>query len=292
VATVREKRTITLLTDLPVWVEPLADALRQRGARVLVTTEASEANDDSLLVNRISARLARRNPQKARELLGALQDQETRGRVIVNGPTCLRLGHDKLAQANLFHEAGTRTPETQPAVPGERALPGLPVLLKPPAGGYGKGIRRLGPEESAPEDLFGRTDGWVEQAFHQAADNAVHRVEFLGQRILYDARFPLKATTFDYCLACGSQEIHLLRESEMDPVIIEAAKRIARLGGLELGSIEYLLAKDGEPVFIDFNPVSSLHPDATEILREDPLEQTAAYLIQRASGAVHKASPV
>jgi len=83
----------------------------------------------------------------------------------------------------LFERCGVKTPATRPAIPGGRALPGLRVLLKPTAGGFGKGILELGPNENAPDSLFKKTDGWVEQEGITAADSIVHRIEILGEQI-------------------------------------------------------------------------------------------------------------
>lgn len=281
---------VTLLTDIPIWVEPLLSALRKSGARVACVSRPSETPKEGLLVNRVSARLARRQPPLARELADFLKKQEATGRALINGSRCLQLGHDKLAQADLFREAGGRTPETARAVPGGRAFPDVPVLLKPPAGGYGKGILRLESGEPAPTELFAVQDNWIEQKIQPAADNAIHRMEFLGNRILYDASSPIQEGNYDYCLASGEQGIHLLAESEIAPGILETARRIARHGGLEFGSIEYLLDDNGEPVFIDFNPVSSLHPGAQELLGADPTDLIAEFLLQRSSGLLSEST--
>jgi hypothetical protein len=57
-----------------------------------------------------------------------------------------------------------RTPQTRTAIPGGCALPGITVLLKPTAGGFGKGIFELDPNKNAPDSLSTSTDKWVELA--------------------------------------------------------------------------------------------------------------------------------
>ena len=176
-----------------------------------------------------------------------------------------------------------RTPRTLPAVPGGRALPGRPVLLKPPAGGFGKGIRSLAAAEPAPVDLFAAEAGWIEQELFIAPDRCVHRIEILGSDILYEACSPVQPNQFNYCLAHAESEVVLLSAQEISPQIAEAVRKISRAARMELGAVEYLLDEEGNPVFIDLNPVSSLHPRAATVLGSDPLEATASYLIRRAT---------
>ncbi len=161
--------------------------------------------------------------------------------------------------------------------PGGRALPGIPVLLKPTAGGFGKGIVKLGPREDAPDSLFTSTEGWVEQELITAADGIVHRIEILGDRILYEARSPLTPGEYNYCLAHAESSVTLSLAKDLPVTITKPTLRIASTAGMELGAVEYLLDGDGEPVFIDLNPVSSLHPRASDLLGEDPIVMTADY---------------
>jgi hypothetical protein len=39
---------------------------------------------------------------------------------------------------------------------------------------------------------------------------------------------------------------------------------------MQLGSIEYFLTDEKHPSFFDFNPVSSIHPLASDLIGEDP----------------------
>lgn len=274
---------ITVVTDLPVWVRPLVGTLEAAGAEVEVATRPEDVPGDGLILNRLSTLMARRTPERVAGFEAAFLRWECEGRRVVNGARCFRLGLDKLAQAEHFRASGVRTPRTAPAVPGGRALPGRAVLLKPPAGGFGKGIRELAPDELAPADLFTADEGWIEQERHASADHAVHRVEFAGRRILYDAKSPLRPGEFNYCLAGGDAEVFLTGEEEMRGEIADAARRVADRAGMELGALEYLADPEGGPVFIDLNPVSSLHPDAARVLGEKPVDAIADHLMRRAA---------
>lgn len=275
---------ISIFTDVPVWVRPLARALEDAGADVVVAKEPDEVGDIGMIVNRVSSGLMGKMPQRAMAFQDAFAEWERAGRTLINGAACYRIGHSKLAQASLFEQCGVKTPQTRAAIPGGRALPGLPVLIKPTAGGFGKGIFELGPGEDAPDSLFTSADGWVEQERITAADGIVHRIEILGDRILYEAGSPLTPGEYDYCLAHAESTVTLSREEDLSATIIRKSLRIASTAGMELGAVEYLLDGDGEPVFIDLNPVSSLHPGASDLLGEDPMVMTADYLIHRIHG--------
>ncbi|NQX01661.1 hypothetical protein HQ447_13470, partial [bacterium] len=155
--------TISIFTDIPVWVRPLARALEEAGAHVVIATKPDEVAETGMIVNRVSSGLMGKMPQCAMAFQDAFADWERAGRTVINGFDCYRIGHSKLAQASLFEQCGVKTPQTRAAIPGGRALPGIPVLLKPSAGGFGKGISELGSNEDAPDSLFTSADGWVEQ---------------------------------------------------------------------------------------------------------------------------------
>lgn len=118
------------------------------------------------------------------------------------------------------------------------------------------------------------------------ADGCVHRIEILGSDILYEARSPVQPNQFNYCLAHPEPEAVLLSPLEINPEIAEAVRKILRAARMELGAVEYLLDENGDPFFIDLNPVSSLHPGAAAVLGSDPLATTASYLIRRFQDSV------
>jgi len=273
--------TISIFTDIPVWVRPLARALNDTGANVVVVEEPDAVADTGMIVNRMSSGLVGKMPERAIAFQDAFAEWARVGRMVINGADCYRIGHSKLAQGGLFEQCGVKTPQTRAAIPGGRALPGLPVLLKPSAGGFGKGIFELEPNEYAPDSLFTSADGWVEQERITAADGMVHRIEILGDRILYEARSPITPGEYNYCLAHAESTVTLSSEEDLPPTITQPSLRIASMAGMELGAVEYLVDASGEPVFIDFNPVSSLHPRASDLLGEDPIVTTANYLIRR-----------
>ena len=280
--------SISILTDVPEWVRPLVSLLESRGTSVHVTDDPEEIVANGLTVNRVSALLAERDKARADRITHSLQAWEAEGRSVVNGSLCFQIGYSKLAQAKLFTECGVLTPQTYPAVPGGRAIQGKAVLLKPPAGGFGRGIRRLEDGEPAPDGLFSRDEGWIEQELLTAADGCVHRVEVLGSDVLYEARSPVQADQFNYCLAHPESDVTLWPPRDIAPKVTESVKKILRAAKMELGAVEYLLDEEDNPIFIDLNPVSSFHPGATAVLGRDPLDATASYLVHRSAGVETK----
>jgi glutathione synthase/RimK-type ligase-like ATP-grasp enzyme len=276
--------SISILTDIPEWVRPLVDLLESRGIKVHVTDDPEETVANGLIVNRVSSLLAERDKARADRIAHSLRTWEAEGRSVINGSLCFQIGYSKLAQAKLFTECGVLTPPTYPAVPGGRAIHGKVVLLKPPAGGFGRGIRTLKDGEPAPDGLFSRDEGWIEQEMLTAADGCVHRIEVLGSDILYEARSPIQADEFNYCLAHPESDVTLWPPRDIAPKVTEAVKKILRAARMELGAVEYLLDEKDNPVFIDLNPVSTFHPGATAVLGRDPLDATASYLIHRSAG--------
>jgi hypothetical protein len=258
-----------IFTDIPVWVRPLARALEACGADVRVSDCPETIRPQDAVVNRISTRVARWAKESRR---------------VVNGADCLELGFSKWAQAELMRHCGVRTPRTEIAQAGRRHISDQPILLKPAAGGFGHGIRRLEAGEPVPDDLEGdRPDEWVEQAILEPADGAVHRVETLGGKALYEAVSPVTPDCFDYCLAHATPQVVLKRGTELTGAIARAVGEITSHATMELGSLEYLLDAEGRPWFIDLNPVSSLHPEAKAVLGRDPMDLIADYLCARAA---------
>jgi hypothetical protein len=275
--------SILILTDIPEWVRPLVGLLESRGIKVQVTDDPQQIAANGLIVNRVSALLAERDKARADQITTALRTWETAGRSVINASFCFQTGYSKLAQAKLFNDCGVLTPQTYPAIPGGRAIQGKAVLLKPPAGGFGRGIQMLKAGEPAPDGLFSREEGWIEQEMLTAADGFVHRIEVLGSNILYEASSPLQADKFNYCLAHPESDVTLRPPREIASKVTESVKKILQSAKMELGAVEYLLDEKGDPVFIDLNPVSSFHPGATAVLGCDPIETTASYLIQRSA---------
>ncbi len=270
---------IVLLSDDPAWNQPLCDCLKAEGVSATVVSHPSEVPPVGLLFNRISARYAGLDLARARQIEEFLAAQEAVGRQVINGSDCFQLGFDKLAQQRLFEECEVMTPKTLPVTAGRRALPELPVLLKPRCSSYGAGIERLAAGVQIPLSIAEQAAEYIEQEVIDPHDQAVHRVEVIGRRILYDAATSLTQDSFNYCLANNHQDSQL--SATVNPEIAQQVARVASRSGLHVGSLEYLIAPSGAAYFIDINPVSSYHPGANKVTGRDPNQLLAEWFIER-----------
>ncbi len=285
---------IIILTDIPDWCAGTVSSLQQYGWEVEVleldcfSWAASDPLPEwSIVFNRIASRPACDSfaaLKLARDLLEAIQQS---GIPCLNGSACHTIGASKALQASLFARLGVPTPWTQvvsadslesclAAVDGQ-----MPLLIKPNAGGKGRGI-------SSPEEVGSASflpDGLaVLQERIESGDGLIHRVEMIGREILYEADAPLIEDQFDYCLA-GIEPTSLGFRLGPSSEIASHCRRIAEAASMDVGSVEYLVDQSGQPQFIDMNPVSSYLPDAVDRLGFDPVEKLDALLRLRIEGA-------
>ncbi|MEM6917253.1 MAG: hypothetical protein AAF491_11870, partial [Verrucomicrobiota bacterium] len=243
-------------------------------------TASSQLPGWRLLFNRIAARPAEDDLAlftKARDLLSAIDAANI---PCLNGARCHAIGASKSLQASLLAECEVPVPWTHPvsALDWEETLAKVdsqrPLLIKPNAGGRGRGISSpedVGPETFAPDGCA------VLQERIESGDGRIHRVEMMGGEVLYEATAPLEAETFDYCLA-GVDDAALTFTTEPLAEIVTYCRRAAKAASLDLGSIEYLIDEGGSPWFIDINPVSSFVPEVGTRLGHDPFEKISKLL--------------
>ena len=112
------------------------------------------------------------------------------------------------------------------------------------------------------------------------------RLETLGGRFLYAIEVESGGDTFDLCPAdaCVAQPgRRAIRMIAVDPPreIIDAAERIARAAGLDLGGVEVVTDdRDGTPRFYDINAMSNYVADPLNVLGWDPHDRLIDYLEQ------------
>jgi hypothetical protein len=139
----------------------------------------------------------------------------------------------------------------------------------------------------------------------QPADGCIHRLELIGEKIVYDAAIPVlegpagvksaeardngsgDTGAFNYCLASierrlnasgGGRGVELT--TKVPESIRQAALEIAEAVRMDVGGLEYLIdAATSSAHFFDINPVSSYFPDARKLRDPGPLEQLADWLI-------------
>ena len=312
-------RPIAILYENEAWMAPVFAALDGAGApyeRVFVNDlsfdPAGPAPDWSLAVNKVSPSSYLRGHARSiavtRELLPLLEE---RGIPVVNGSRAFALETSKARQLLLLRQLGIRAPTarliTDPSqAPTAARELRYPVIVKPNVGGSGAHMRRFdSPQElaagAAELDLGPDGTGLV-QEFLESEDGTSRRVEVLGGEYLYAIRIANEAGKQDFNL-CPADICQVDGSAAFDNCVVEApAKkqlridafdaprqivdevlRITRLGGLDVGGVEYLIAaRDGLPYIYDINALSNFVTDAPSLVGFDPHARFARWLVERA----------
>jgi len=312
-----EMRPMAILYENEAWMEPLFGALDDLGApyeRVFLNDlsfdPAGPAPEWSLAVNKISPssylRGHARSIAVARELLPLLEE---RGIPVVNGSRAFALETSKARQLLLLRQLGIRAPAarviTDPAqAPRAARELRFPVIVKPNVGGSGAHMHRFDSPDAlaggAAELDLGPDGTGLVQEFLESEDGTSRRVEFLGGEYLYAIRIASEGQDFNLCPAdiCQVQESsefdncvvdaptkRQLRIEAFEPPaqIVDNVLRIARVAGLDVGGVEYLVAaRDGLPYVYDINALSNFVTDAPSLVGFDPHARFAQWLVDRA----------
>jgi hypothetical protein len=311
-------RPIAILYENEAWMGPLFGALDDAGApyeRVFVNDlsfdPAGPAPEWSLAVNKVSPssylRGHARSIAVARELLPLLEE---RGIPVVNGSRAFALETSKARQLLLLRQLGIRAPAarliTDPSqAPAAARELRYPVIVKPNVGGSGAHMRRFDTPEAlaagAPELDLGPDGTGLVQEFLESQDGTSRRVEVLGGEYLYAIRIANEAgqdfnlcpadicqvdasAEFDNCVVDAPAKKRLRIEAfDAPPAMIDDVLRITRIGGLDVGGVEYLIAaRDGLPYVYDINALSNFVTDAPSLVGFDPHARFARWLVERA----------
>ena len=312
-------RPIAILYENEAWMAPVFAALDEAGApyeRVFVNDlsfdPAGPAPEWSLAVNKVSPSSYLRGHARSiavtRELLPLLEE---RAIPVVNGSRAFALETSKARQLLLLRQLGIRAPTSRLITDPSQAPTAArelryPVIVKPNVGGSGAHMRRFdSPEElaagAAGLDLGPDGTGLV-QEFLESEDGTSRRVEVLGGEYLYAIRIANEAGKQDFNL-CPADICQVEGDAEFDNCVVDApAKkqlridafdaprqivdevlRITRLGGLDVGGVEYLIAaRDGLPYIYDINALSNFVTDAPSLVGFDPHARFARWLVERA----------
>jgi len=146
---------------------------------------------------------------------------------------------------------------------------------------------------SAEELRASIADGMVPQSVDQVLlvqdyvpprGGTIIRLETLGGNFLYAIEVESSGDSFDLCPAdaCVAQPGRAaIRMTAVTPApeIVEAAERIARAAGLDLGGVEVVIDdRDGTPRFYDINAMSNYVADPLNVLGWDPHERLIDFL--------------
>jgi glutathione synthase/RimK-type ligase-like ATP-grasp enzyme len=306
---------LVVLYEHPEWQKPLFAALEQRGIAYAPfdLKQAAFSNDDApsakLYFNQASpSAYVRGNARAVPLALAYMRTLERRGARVLNGADVFALELSKSAQATLLRTLGIDTPWSITFNDVAALRPYAdhihwPALLKPDQGGSGARIQvveSLSQVESIfaadpavwlPDNLF-----LLQEFLSHDPEQGIVRLEFLGGELLYAMRVKTHGR-FNLCPSpvCNPEdgegicEVPAGNDSSMLPVefqpyadvpreAVDAAARIVRAAGLDVGGIEYLETPDGRRVFYDINANSNLRPSIAAFFGFDPFARVVEFL--------------
>ena len=296
-------KPLAILYEHPAWFEPLFAALERRGLGYeAIQLSGHRFNPSSreipapLVLSRVAQSSFLREPEHPIFFAEALLDHWARlGARVLNGADVLAIDSSKARQLSLITSLGYAVPETRVVHRGRDLLAAaegmaFPLLVKANIGGSGAGIVRY----STPEELRASiADRMIPQSVDQVLlvqdyvpprRGSIIRLETLGGNFLYAIEVESKGDSFDLCPAdaCIAQPGRAaIRMTAVTPApeIIEAAERISRTAGLDLGSVEVVIdERDGTPRFYDINAMSNFVADPLNVLGWDPHERLIDFL--------------
>jgi glutathione synthase/RimK-type ligase-like ATP-grasp enzyme len=306
---------IAILDEHPQWSARLVAELQSRRLPVEKIDHSSHGYDPRDRTRRYSVLVNRSSPSSHRRGHGSvlfytealLAHHEAIGVPVINPVASYRFEKSKALQAGLFERVGVRYPRTVIVNAPEQLVKAahefrFPVLIKPNVGGSGALIERfdsLADLEARAETVdFGPDGTALLQRYVEPRDGAIVRIEVLDGRLLYAIRIVRPADDFNLCpadlcatpaavpspvaSACSVPSLHIERVEPPDEVI-EQAIALARAASIDIGGIEYLVAKDdGRVYFYDVNATSNFVAEAPAVLGFDPFHTFADYITRRA----------
>jgi hypothetical protein len=292
---------LAVFYEHPQWFEALFAALDRRGldwTPIAIQDHTFDPADATppapVILNRLAMSSFLRQEEHALFYsMAALGHWEACGARVINGAGVLAYDTNKARQLSLFRAAGLDIPRTRVAhrradVARLAAGIGYPVMVKVNVGGSGTGMIRYDSAEELEAAVADKltpvgVDGVaLVQEYVPARDARVIRCEVLEGRLLYALALDGAGSTFDLCPAdvCMVDKPTVTISPFAPPAGITAAvERIARLAGLDVGGVEYMVDdRDGRPKFYDLNALSNFVARPLEVLGWDPHERLVDYL--------------
>jgi glutathione synthase/RimK-type ligase-like ATP-grasp enzyme len=294
---------LAVLYEHPQWFQPLFAALERRGMSYLPIKLSGHCFDPAardipapMVLSRVAQSSFLREPEHPIFYAEALLDHWQRlGARVLNGAEVLAIDSSKARQLSLITSLGYAVPETRAVHRGSDLVDAArdmryPLLVKANIGGSGSGIIRY---SSAEELRASVADKMIPQSVDQVLlvqdyvpprSGTILRLETLGGKFLYAIEVESRADNFDLCPAdaCVAQPGRAaIRMKAVTPPaeIVEAAERIARAAGLDLGGIEVVIDdRDGTPRFYDINAMSNFVANPLNVLGWDPHDRLIDHL--------------
>jgi len=294
---------LAVLYEHPQWFQPLFAALERRGMPYLPIQLAGHSFDPAsrempapLILSRVAQSSFLREPEHPIFYAEALLDHwERLGARVINGADVLAIDSSKARQLSLITSLGCAVPKTRTVHRARDLLAAaegmaFPLLVKANIGGSGAGIVRYSSTEELRASI---ADKMIPQSVDQVLlvqdyvpprGGSIIRLETLGGNFLYAIEVESRGDSFDLCPAdaCLAQPGRAaIRMTAVTPApeIIEAAERIARAAGLDLGGVEVVIDdRDGTPRFYDINAMSNFVADPLNVLGWDPHDRLIDFL--------------
>ena len=296
---------LAVLYEHPQWFQPMFAALERRGVRYVPLQLSGHSFDPArreppapVILSRVAQSSFLREPEHPIFYAEALLDHWARcGARVLNGADVLAIDSSKARQLSLISSLGYAVPETR-IVHRKRDLAraaedfAYPLVVKANIGGSGAGIVRYSSRDELLQSIEQGTvpdsvDGvLLVQDYVPARGGSIIRIETLGGNFLYAIEVESSGESFDLCPAdaCLARPGRAaIRMAAVTPAreIVEAAERIARATGLDVGGIEVLIDdRDGTPRFYDINAMSNFVADPLNVLGWDPHDRLIDYLEQ------------
>jgi hypothetical protein len=304
---------LVVLFEHPDWQKPLFSALDRRKVRFGRCDLKNAAFDpDSvpeapLYFNQASpSAYVRGNTRAVPFCLSLMRSLEIGGARVLNGARAFSLELSKSAQAALMQRLGIAHPRTLAFNDVDAALAHWgdrwPALLKPEQGGSGARMYLLHSAQEFIRLLREHPELWLpdsllllQEYFETDPAEGIVRMEFLGGELLYAMRV-VSHGAFNLCPSevcnpddgssqCEAPETKPAKPVEFHPyrnvpeAAVEAGKTLMNAGGLDVGGIEYLEARDGRLIFYDINANSNLRAPIGQAFGFDPFERVAEFLV-------------
>lgn len=304
---------LLVIHEHPEWQKPLFAALERRGVsfsafdlkRAAFAVDALP--EARLYFNQASPSAYVRGNTRAVPLgLALIRALEARGKRVLNGSKPFWFELSKTTQASVLLELGLKTPKTivfndVEALRKTSDSFKFPALLKPEQGGSGARMFLVESVDEVERLLAMQPDLWapdhlllLQELVDYDRDHGIVRMELLGGELLYAMRV-VSHGRFNLCPSetCNPEtgegecqveltpappvEFHAYPEVAKETV--EAARRIARAGGLDVCGIECIETAHG-PVFYDINANSNLRlPVAMAYGGFDPFDRVVDFLM-------------
>jgi len=306
---------LVILFEHPEWQKPLFSALERRQVRFGVCDLKRAAFDpDStpeaqLYFNQASpSAYARGNTRAVPFALSLIRSLELGGARLLNGSRAFALELSKSTQAALMQRLGIPHPRTLAFNDVDAALAHWgdhwPALLKPEQGGSGARMYLLREADDLLRLLRDQPHLWLpdnllmlQEYFDFDSSQGIVRMEFLGGELLYAMRV-VSHGGFNLCPSevcnpeSGASQCEVPAHEPPKPVefhpyqsvpstALETGKNLMAAGGLDVGGIEYLEARDGRLIFYDINANSNLRAPIAQAFGFDPFERVVDFLISQ-----------